>query len=324
MSVKFKDYYATLGVKRDTSPGEVKQAYRRFARQYHPDLHPASKQMEMSKKFKEINEAYEVLSDPQKRAKYDQFGADWERGEDLTPPPERPGSRAAGHGAEDFRGVGGFSDFFETLFGRAEGRAAAHTARGLRDIEAELPISLEDAICGGERRMSFEMPFSCPRCGGLGRVGKNICPACAGLGETTQNRDVTVRLPKDLRDGSRIRLKGQGSASASGLPGDLYLRVRLLPHPAFKMVGDDLETKIRIMPWDAVLGGNARVPTPEGALSIRIPPGSHSGKRLRVPGRGLPKNDSERGDLYAVIEIDIPDKISPEQEKSFQKLRESK
>lgn len=308
MSVKFRDYYEILGAKRDSSAEEIKQAYRRLAKQYHPDLHPEKDRAAMAEKFKEINEAYEVLSDSEKRAKYDRLGADWQRQEPAPGPPPAEG----------------FSEFFHSVFGEARPLDDSEAEPPERDIEAEIAVSLEDAIKGGERRLALELPVPCPRCGGLGRIGRSLCPVCGGIGEMRQKSNITVTLPKGLREGGRIRLKGQGVSSVAGAPGDLYLRIRLLPHPAFKVVGADLETKVRVAPWDAALGGEAEVATPEAMIKIRIPAGSRCGRRLRIAGKGLPKENSGRGDLFAIIEIDLPDSLSAERLELFRKLKQSR
>ncbi|MDD5303871.1 MAG: J domain-containing protein [Elusimicrobia bacterium] len=318
MSIEYKDYYALLGVKKDASADEIKQAYRRLAKQHHPDLHPVKDKPQAEAKFKSINEAYEALSDPQKKATYDQIGPGWEAG-------PRPGSPPSG--GEPFAG---FSDFFETMFrnegGQSFGRGQAFqgASRKGQAVEAELPLSLEDSIQGGDKRISILAPVLCPVCGGSGRQGGRTCPACAGVGETRQERTITAHLPKHSRDGMRLRLRGQGGPGSRGAEaGDLFLRIRLLPHPSYRVSGDDLETTVTAMPWEASLGGELSVPSLEGPIRIRIPAGTHSGRRLRLSGKGLGKEDGSRGDLYAAVRIDIPDKSNGTTARLYQELREA-
>lgn len=318
----FKDYYAALGVRKDASPEDVKLAYRRLAKQHHPDLNPEKDKLRAEGRFKEVNEAYEVLSDADKRATYDRVGSD----QDARPGQAPQAGRAAPRPEDS---VEGFSDFFESLFGRAPGRppsagAAPRPAHRGADIEADLPLSLEDSLVGGQTRISIVVPRLCPACRGSGRQGGRFCPACAGLGETRHEKPITAQLPKLVRDGSLLRLRGQGSPSAhGGEPGDLLLRVRLLPHPSFTVSDGDLETAVTVMPWDAALGGEASVPSLEGTLRVRVPPGTHAGRRLRVAGKGLGKEGGARGDLHAVVRIDIPDRADAATERLYRELREA-
>lgn len=318
----FKDYYAALGVKKDASPEDVKLAYRRLAKQHHPDLNPEKDKLRAEGRFKEVNEAYEVLSDADKRATYDRMGSDQDARAEQAP--------QAGRGApRPEESAEGFSDFFESLFGHAPGRppsaeAAQRPAHQGADIEADLPLSLEDSLAGGQKRISIVVPRLCPACRGSGRQGGRFCPACAGLGETRREKPITAQLPKLVRDGSLLRLRGQGSPSAhGGEPGDLLLRVRLLPHPSFTVSDGDLETAVTVMPWDAALGAEVSVPSLEGTLRVRVPPGTHAGRRLRVVGKGLGKEGGARGDLHAVVRIDIPDRADAATERLYRELREA-
>jgi len=325
MAGEFKDYYAILGVSKSASPEELKKAYRRLAREHHPDLHAEKNKAAASEKFKEINEAYEVLSDPAKKAKYDELGPGWDQERPAGPPPRRQAPPDFGAGAQDFSG---FSDFFENLYGegaaRGFGGAEPRGPRRGQDVEAEMSISLEDAVRGGEKKLSLMVPAICPACAGTGRRGRGFCPACGGVGETRVEKTITARLPQAVRDGMRLRLRGQGGAAAGGgEAGDLYLRIRLLPHPAFKVLGSDLETTVTVMPWTAALGGEASVATLDGPIRIKIPAGTHAGRAFRVAGKGLGKDGGGRGDLNAAVRIDIPDRLDPKLEKAFAEMKEA-
>ncbi|MFA5141111.1 MAG: DnaJ C-terminal domain-containing protein [Elusimicrobiota bacterium] len=330
MAIEYKDYYAVLGVKKDAAAEEIKQAYRRLAKQHHPDLNPDQDKAQATAKFKEINEAYEALSDPQKKAKYDQIGPGWEAPQESSPPPgagaQRFGFRTGGR-EDSFEG---FSSFFESIFGDAGGQgfgggeAFQGNSRKGQDVEAEMALSLEDALKGGDKRISILEPILCPACRGAGRQGDRFCPACGGVGEARQERSITAHLPKHIRDGMRLRLRGQGSPSSRDEgPGDLFLKIRLLPHPTFKISGSDLETTVTVMPWEASLGAEIAVPTLEGPIRIRIPAGTHAGRRLRIAGKGLGREDGSRGDLHAVVRIDIPDRTNDRMERLYQELREA-
>ncbi len=334
MAVKFRDYYEILGVPRTATQDEIKKAYRKLARKYHPDLHTGAGKQEAERKFKELNEANEVLSDPKKRAKYDQLGPQWREGMDFTPP---PGGRGEGARGESFRyeggfeGFGGFSDFFESLFGdrtgggrRGRGFGRAGAARSLRgsDIEAEMEITLEEAVHGAKRRVRLAGQALCPVCHGTGLVGQQTCPRCGGTGRVIEEREMTVNIPAGARDGDRVRLAGQGEPGENGgPPGDLFIRIHLLPHPRFKIINqNDLETEIEVMPWEAVIGTEVRVQTLDGEGTLKIPAGSRREKRFRLRGKGLPIRGNGRGDLYVRLEINIPAQVSPEERHLFEEL----
>ena len=312
MAVKFRDYYEVLGVPRTAPADEIKRVYRQLARKHHPDLQPPADRAKASEQFKEINEAYEVLSDPDKRAKYDALGADWKSGMDFTPPPgagagprSSPGGGWTTVDASSFEGMdddlGGFSDFFSSIFG--QGGARSRGRRGARggvrmtmpgpDIEAELPVTVEELLRGGKRRISLD--------GG---------------------RQLDVEIPKGARDGTVLRLAGQGGQGINGgPPGDIYLHVRVAPHPRYRVIGDDLEVDLPLWPWQAVLGGAVRIDTPDGQVALTIPSGTQSGRRLRLRGRGLPRADGGRGDLYAVVRIVVPERPSAAEREAYEALR---
>ena len=302
MAVKFRDYYEVLGVPRSASDADIQRAYRKLARQHHPDLKPAAERAAAADRFKEINEAYEVLRDPEKRRKYDALGENWRGGQEFTPPPGYGPGAGGGPTVEwgDAGDLGDFSDFFESLFGRAarggawSGRAGHTRApeRG-RDVEAEMPIALEESLNGGRRRLTLE--------GG---------------------RTLEVDIPRGARDGTVLRLQGQGSAGPAGKPaGDLYLHLRLAPHPRFHVEEDDLDMDLPLAPWQAVLGSDVRVETLDGPVSLKVPPGTQSGGRLRLRGRGLPRPDGSRGDLYATARIVVPERPTAAEREAYETLR---
>ena len=289
MAVKFRDYYEVLGVPRTATAEEIKRAYRSLARKHHPDLQPAAERARAAERFKEINEAHEVLSDSDKRAKYDALGADWKGGMDFTPP---PGARRGP--TTDWEDVGDFSDFFASIFGERGGR----TRRGGpqvpmpgADIEGELPVTLEEVLRGGQRRITLD------------------------------DRSLDVTIPRGIRDGATLRLAGQGARSRNGgPPGDVYLHVRLLPHPRYRISGDDLEMDLPLWPWQAVLGADVGVDTPDGPVTLTVPAGTQTGKRLRLRSRGLPRGD-KRGDLYAVARVFVPTRPTAEERAAYENLR---
>ena len=308
MSAEFKDYYATLGVPRDASTADIKKAFRKLARLHHPDVSKDKKTAEA--KFKEINEANEVLSDPEKRKKYDELGADWQ-----NPHAGRTASHgpSAGHGQEFNFGGTGFSDFFEQYFsggsryGFPEGASAPSPAgkreRRGSDIEGDILVTLEEVMIGAVRPISLQMTDA--------RTGQ------------AKTHSFQVRIPPGVIDGKRIRVPSQGEPGTGGAPaGDLYLRVRHAAHPDFHTEGHDLYYALDIAPWEAVLGAELSVPTLDGPIKLRIPAGSENGQQLRVRGRGLPKGKAgERGDFHATLTIHLPDKISVEERELWEKLR---
>ena len=322
MPVEFKDYYTALGVTRDASDADIKKAFRKLARQYHPDVAKDKKGAE--EKFKEINEAYEVLSDPQKRKKYDQLGARWKEGAGFEPPPRWQsyggrGARPAGTpGGEEFHfGGTGFSDFFEQFFGGGSrfgfgfgetgpnGADPFRQARGpLRgnDIEGDILVTLDEAMHGSVRSISLERTN--PRTG------------------QTETHNIKVRIPAGVQEGQTIRVPGKGGEGANGGPsGDLYLRVRFAAHPDFSVRGANLYYDLELAPWEGVLGTTVSVPTLDGRVNMRIPPGTNNGQQFRVRLRGLPKGQNgQRGDLFVVVNVQLPKQISEEERRLWEQL----
>jgi curved DNA-binding protein len=292
VAVKFRDYYEVLGVPRTASADEIKRAYRQLARKHHPDLQPASERARAAERFKKINEANEVLSDTDKRAKYDALGANWKSGMDFTPPPGAP--RGATATTSEWSDAGDFSDFFASIFGRPStgtGRSGFRMPIAGHDVEGELPLTLDDVLHGGQRRITLD------------------------------GRSLDVTIPRGIRDGTTLRLAGQGGSGVNGGPaGDVYLRVRLRPHPRYRAVGDDLEMDLPLWPWQAVLGDDVRTETPDGPITLTVPPGTQSSARLRLRERGLPRGDG-RGDLYAVARVIVPTRPSPAEREAYETLR---
>ena len=326
MSVKYKDYYETLGVSRATPQKEIRKAYRELARKYHPDVNPGNKAAE--EKFKDIQEAYAVLSDAEKRKRYDQLGSGWEAGADFTPPPGWRSTRVEfGDRAnvEDVFGESGpFSDFFQSVFGGLgfeTGRGGRTASRGT-DVEAEIEMSLEDVHRGATPTVSLQTTGPCPDCGGRGTRRMSACQNCRGTGQVISRRRMTVNIPAGARDNSVLRLSGKGDRrSPDGPPGDLYLRIRIKPHPNLELVGtDDVQVEIPVTPWEAALGAPVTVPTIDGSVEMTIPRGTQSGSRLRLRGQGLRKRDGSRGDQFVKVRIALPGSLTPEEERLFQEL----
>ena len=294
MAVKFRDYYEVLGVPRTATAEEIKRAYRQLARKHHPDLQPAAERARAAERFKEINEANEVLSDPEKRVKYDALGENWKGGMDFAPPPGAGGTWRPTD-ASDWEEPGDFSDFFSSLFGRASGgrgRGNVRVTMPGSDVEAELPVTLEELLNGGKRRITLD------------------------------GRSLDVEIPRGAREGTVLRLAGQGGKGlGDGPPGDVFLHLRLVPHPRYRVTGDDLELDLPLAPWQAALGAEVKVETPDGTVTLKVPPGSQSGRRLRLRARGLPRADGSRGDLYAVIRIVVPEPLSPAEREAYEALK---
>jgi curved DNA-binding protein len=336
MPVEFKDYYQTLGVARTASQDEIRTAFRKLARQYHPDVSKDKNKKAAEEKFKEINEAYEVLGDADKRKKYVELGADWKDGGRFRPPPggggpsfhPHSGRPGAGGQRENFEfGGTGFSDFFEQFFGERRGGFAGHGATSEsevekgQDVEAVLMVTLEEAINGSVRSISLRRTTRCPECNGTGAIGRKVCAKCGGEGQVLVTQTHKVKIPAGVRDGQRLRVSGQGEPGENGgRAGDLYLRVRMASHPDFRVEGGNLYYDFDLAPWEAVLGVSISVPAINGAISIKIPPATQNGQRLRVKGRGLPGPGEERGDLFVVAHIQMPAKISEKEKTLWEQL----
>ncbi|WP_321527841.1 DnaJ C-terminal domain-containing protein [Sedimenticola selenatireducens] len=289
--MQYKDYYAVMGVNKDSTQDEIKRAYRRLARKYHPDV---SKEENAEARFKEVGEAYEVLKDPEKRAAYDQLGANWKAGEDFRPPPDWDAGFEFSGGGFTEGDASEYSDFFESLFGQGFGSTFHSTRRSSgfhapgQDHHAKVLIDLEDAFHGATRTITLHAPELDSR----GHV-------------VTRERTLNVRIPKGVRQGQQIRLAGQGTAGiGQGAAGDLYLEIEFKPHSLYRVDGRDLYIDLPVSPWEAALGAKVKLPTPAGVIDLTVPAGSGSGRKLRLKGRGIPGGNP--GDLYAILQIALP------------------
>ena len=332
MSVEYKDYYKILGIERTATADEIRKAFRKLARQFHPDV--AKNKKEAEEKFKEINEAHDVLSDPEKRRKYDALGANWKQGAEFRSPPGWDGGggrfrRGSGGPTEDFEfGGTGFSDFFEQIFGRQarggngrgfESSGGERAARG-QDIEGDIMVTLEESLLGSVRSVSLRHAVACSQCGGTGESKRRVCPACGGSGQVQKSETHQVKIPAGVLAGQRLRVAGKGGAGAGGGgSGDLFLNIRLAGHPDFRVEEGHLSCDLDLAPWEAVLGAQLPVPTLEGPVNIRIPAGTQNGQRLRVRGRGLGK-EGARGDLFAAIRVQVPGRVSDSERSLWEKL----
>jgi DnaJ-class molecular chaperone len=325
MAVKFQDYYEVLGVPRTATADDIKKAYRKLARKYHPDVNPGDNSAE--EKFKQIGEAYDVLSDPEKRQRYDQLGENWKAGADFTPPPGWEGGRVEYGDFGDLfgsgRGAGGFSDFFEKLFGSRRGRrAGAGFAMRGQDVEAAIELSLEEAHRGTTRTITFQTTAVCPTCNGSGMRENQTCSTCHGAGAVTRPKTLDVTIPAGVRHGSVIRLAGQGEAGIGNAPaGDLLLHVQLRPHPLLHVLDEgDVEIDLPVAPWEAALGAKVRVPTIEGSVDMTIPAGAQGGQRLRLRGQGVQRRGSGRGDQYVKLKFVNPPTLTDSERALFEQL----
>jgi curved DNA-binding protein len=317
MAAKYRNYYEELGVDRKASQDEIKKAFRKLARKYHPDLKTGNEKSAAEEKFKEINEAYEVLSDPAKREQYDLLGSNWQHGQDFQPPPGFGNQQTYTWSTGD---AGGFSDFFESIFGRRSGGAAGQSggpfgnfggfgdffgkdsAGGSKrrassktaDMESDLELTLEEAFKGGEKSLHLQ--------------------------DGNQTRTLTVKIPPGIHNNSKIRLRGQGRQFSGSNQGDLYLRVKLLPHPTLTLKDHDLSADLTLTPSQAVLGAQLTVPTLDGPVVLRIPKMARNGMKLRLKGKGWPLPEGGRGDQYVILSIDLPPTLTQEEIRLYQQI----
>lgn len=329
----YKDYYKVLGVTKEATTDEIKKAFRKLARKYHPDVNPGDQKAE--EKFKEINEAYEVLSDPEKRKKYDTLGPNWQ--EQFGPPPgRRTYSSTYRTSPMDFdTGQQGFSDFFEALFGRSNLGGAAGT-RSTQDsfrrrvgdnIEQPVEVTLQEAYGGGVRTFNIQSTEVCPTCRGTGEIGNRPCTNCSGQGMLTKTKRLQVKIPAGVDNGSKIRVAGEGQPGIGGGPrGDLYLVISFKPDAQFERKGDDLYADIEVDLLTAMLGGEVPVPLPDGRkLVLTIPPETQNGRLFRLSNKGMPRLRGEgSGTLFARVKVVLPMHLTEEERELFERLAHSR
>lgn len=320
MATTERDYYQILGIARSASADDIKKAYRRLARQYHPDMHSGAKKSEMEKKFKELNEAHEVLADPEKRKKYDQFGAQWEQAEAYERARQAAGAQSGGQ-AHSFGGDA-FSDIFENLFG---GRGRDGAGRGFasqgEDLETDVTLSLREVQSGVMKRVSLMEPTPCPTCRGTGTVRNRPCQACLGSGHQMASKTIEVKIPAGVQDGTRVRVAGKGQPGVNGgKRGDLYLHVTIGPDPVFRRQGSDLHATLPVWPWEAALGADVTAPTLTEPVRVKIPAGSRADGKLRLKGKGLPTASGGHGDLFLTLQIVMPASMTEEERALYEQL----
>ena len=330
--MNYKDYYTILGVPKTAPEKDIKSAYRKLARKWHPDTNP-EKPKEAEEKFKEISEAYEVLGDPEKRRKYDVLGSNWQQAARQAEQQRQYRTRYDqdfghfdfGGGAGPASGPTGFSDFFDMFFsgiGRRQTTQSAGFSQRGQDLETTIELSLRDVYDGGKKAVSLQVEDVCPRCHGTGTYQGRLCPQCSGTGRVLLMKKFEVSIPKGIGDGQRIRLGGQGGAGVSGGPnGDLYLIVKLLDDSTYKRKGDDLYVDLPVSLYDLVLGGEVKVPTMGGQVAMTIPEGTQNNRLLRLSGKGMPKvKASGQGDQYVRLIGQLPAQLSDKEKKLFKEL----
>jgi len=322
MATTQRDYYHILGLPRSASADDIKKAYRRLARQYHPDMHSGAKKSEMEKRFKEVNTAHEVLSDPDKRKKFDQYGTNWEQAEAYEQARRQAGARGGSGPETSFSGEG-FSDIFENLF---KGRGRSGTSRGFamqgEDLETELQLTLAEVFTGVTKRMTLQESVPCPICHGSGVFRGRHCPTCQGQGATLHPNTIEVRIPAGVQDGTRVRVAGKGQAGTNGgKPGDLYLRVTIALDSVFRRQGSDIYVSLPVFPWEAALGADVMAPTLMEPVRVKVPPGSRAESKLRLKGKGLPAVAGSHGDLFLTIQIVMPPSSTNEERTLYDQLR---
>ena len=343
MAIEIKDYYFILGVSKSAGDEDIRKAFRKLARLYHPDI--AGNDRAAEDKFKEINEAYEVLSDPQKRKRYDDFKRGWKSpGSDVQMPPGWDTFSKGGPAgrADHFTFTGtGFSEFFDQLFGanarnRSEGETKARSSRAAReeepedldgqgdDLEADILVTLEEVARGAIRPITMRRSINCPICFGVGQYNGHRCEKCEGRGHTERTDRYQVKIPVGVAEGAFLRVPGQGEEGAAGGPrGDLYLKVKYAAHPHFRVEGEQLCYDLVLAPWEAVLGATLTIPTLKAGVQIKIPPGTQGGQRIRVREKGFPEADGTMGDLMVIPRIQVPRETSEREQLLWRELASS-
>ncbi len=333
------DYYEVLGVPKTATADEIKRAYRKLAIKWHPDR---NKSEEAAERFTQINEAYEVLSDPKKRAKYDKYGEHWKQADAYEAAGVDPNAgvrwgagpeggyrvhvgRGGPGAAGGFGGFHDFEDLFGDMFG-GFGHAAARPQRPRRgeDIAGELFLTLGEALRGCQKSVQVQVPAPCPACGGTGagNAGREVCRNCGGQGQVIRRKQIDVKVPAGVREGSRIRLSGQGTPGPAG-SGDLYISVRLHPHPVFRVIGDNVELDLPVAPWELALGATIDVPTVTGKASVKVPTNSPNGRVIRLRGLGWPKVKGARGHMLVRLVAAVPPANTDAQREAYRSLADS-
>ncbi len=329
-----RNFYDTLGVSRSASEKEIRTAYRKLARQFHPDVNPGDKASES--RFKEIAAAYDVVGDPENRKKYDKYGDQWEHADQIEEMQKQRGAswkfNAPGEGQRgdfDFgagAGNGDFGSIFENLFRRERG--GPRRQRGPRpgqNVETPIEVTLDEAYRGTARTLQFDSTETCSTCNGAGETNGSICPTCGGAGQVARPRRIEVKVPAGVATGSRVRIAGEGHPGFGGGPkGDLYLLITVANHPRFERKGDDLYVDVDVPVVDAVLGGEVEVPTVDGRVALRIKELTQNGASIRLAGKGMPKlgKPDQHGDMYARVRVQLPRTLTDEQRALFEQLRE--
>ena len=329
--MNFRDYYSVLGVPKNAAQKDIKSAYRKLARKWHPDANPNNAK-EAEEKFKEISEAYEVLGDAEKRKKYDLLGPDWQQAARQAEQQRRYRTSA---GAEDFdfgnfggggtAGPSGFSDFFDMFFsgvGRRQTAGATRFAQRGQDLETSIDLGLRDTYDGGKKSISLQVEDVCPRCHGSGTENGHLCPQCHGTGRVLSVKKFDVTIPKGIGEGQRIRLAGQGGVGLNGGPnGDLHLIVKSSEDPTYKRKGDDLYVDLPVSIYDLLLGGEVKVPTLGGQVAMTIPEGTQNNRLLRLSGKGMPHvKGGGAGDQYVRLIGQLPESLSDKEKKLIKEL----
>ena len=326
--MNYKDYYQVLGVPKNAAEKDIKSAYRKLARKWHPDANP-NNQKEAEEKFKELQEAYEVLGDSDKRKKYDVLGSNWQEAARQAEQQRRYRTTQSEYDFGDFGGMGagpsGFSDFFDMFFSgvgrRSTAQSTGFSQRG-QDLETTIELSLRDVYDGGQKSISLQLEDVCPRCRGTGTERGTLCPQCHGTGRLLTTKKFEVTIPRGIREGQRIRLAGQGGGGiGGGSNGDLYLIVKVADDPTYRRKGDDLYVDMPVSIYDLALGGEVKVPTMAGQVAMTIPAGTQSNRLLRLSGKGMPKvRDGGAGDQYVRLIGQLPANLTDKEKKLFKEL----
>jgi molecular chaperone DnaJ len=324
-----KSYYDIMGIRRDAADKDIKQAYRRLARKYHPDVNPGDKTAEA--KFKEINAAYEVLSDRTKRQKYDKYGDKWQYADQFEQSAQQQTpfrQYTSGDGTSDHFGgdIGGMDSLFDELFGRSRGRGASRRARVTRgqDLETNVEVTLEEAFSSTSRTIDLQGEQPCAACKGTGQIQNMPCSVCRGAGVVANVNRLEVKIPAGVTTGSRVRISGKGQPGyGGGASGDLYLNVTVRPHKVFERQDDDLSIEIPVPLTVAMLGGEVQIPTLKGKLALKIPPETQNGRVFRLAGQGMPHlGKATKGDLKAKVNIVLPTKLTEKEKELFRQFNQ--